>query len=299
MGMVPAWIFPGQGTLPATRWARTPLADRLAEAALEAGLDFDVLMGASDKGELSRTRVAQPLIFIDCIVKADELRRTGVPCRAVAGHSLGEYAALVVAGVLRPLEALRVVLHRGEVMDGVAGGMMAIVKLDPESVEEMCRRSGGNVVVANRNSPKQTVVSGDFDALTELAEWVQTFGGKAIRLAVSGPFHSPLMREAEDRLRPTIEACRFEDPNVPVVSSVSGEVVCSGARLKELLLSQMTSSVKWTAVLRSLEAEGITHAIEVGPGAVLAGIGKRNSVKLEYLSDEEAKEWANSNTESP
>ncbi len=297
MSFVPAWIFPGQGTLPAARSAKTPLAERLVEEARDAGLDFDTLFGGSATGELSRTRIAQPLIFIDCIVKADELRRAGVPCSAVAGHSLGEYSALVVAGVLQPLEALRIVLHRGEVMDGVSGGMMAIVKLNSATVEEMCRRGESRVVVANRNGPMQTVVSGDVDALSELASRVQSSGGKAIRLAVSGPFHSPLMSEAENRLRPTIEACRFEDPNVPVVASVAGEVVRDGKRLKELLLSQMTSSVNWMAVLRSLKAEGVTHAIEVGPGSVLTGIGKRNPVELEYLSDEEAKAWANSNIE--
>lgn len=299
MSFVPAWIFPGQGTLPTTRWPDTPLAERLIEVAYETGLDLSTLLSNAPAGDLTQTRVAQPLIFVDCVVKADQLRQAGVPCKAVAGHSLGEYAALAAAGALDPLDALRMVIRRGEVMDCVPGGMMAIVKLDTEAVEDLLRQSGGRVVVANRNGPKQTVVSGDLAALVEFAAETEAHGGRAIRLGVSGPFHSPLMSEAADRLRPVIEASRFDNPAVPIVSSITGEVIRTGERLKELLVLQMTSSVEWMAVLRSLRSEGATHAIEVGPGTVLAGIGKRNPVELTYLGFEEAKEWANSNAGLP
>ena len=299
MSFVPAWIFPGQGTLPSSPWPDTPLARRLLAAALESGLDLSALLCESGAKDRSRTRVAQPLILVDCLLKADDLRQAGFACHAVAGHSLGEYPALVASGVLDPCDALRMVIHRGSLMDEVAGGMMAIVKLGTSEVEELCRRSDGRVVVANRNGPKQTVVSGAADGLDEVAAWAASAGGKAIRLAVSGPFHSPLMSDAQQRLGATIRSSRFEDPVVPVVSSVTGEAVRSGTRLKELMLSQMTASVEWMSVLRTLRSEGVTHAVEVGPGAVLAGIGRRNEVELTYLSYEEAKEWANSNTGSP
>ena len=299
MSFIPAWIFPGKGTLPSSRWPDTALARRLIGAALESGLDLLALLNESDASDRSRTRAAQPLILVDCLLKADDLQQAGAACHTVAGHSLGEYPALVVSGVLDPLDALRIVIHRGSLMDEVAGGMMAIVKLDTAAVEELCRRSEGRVVVANRNSPKQTVISGESDALSEVAAWAASAGGRAIRLAVSGPFHSPLMSAAERQLRTTIQSFRFGDPVVPVVSSVTGEVVRSGKRLKELMLSQMTSSVEWMSVLQTLRSEGVTHAVEVGPGAVLAGIGKRNEAGLAYLSYEEAKEWASSNTESP
>ena len=299
MSFVPGWVFPGQGTVPSTRWDDTALARRLSDASTAAGLDLLALFDGPASEERLQTRVAQPLILIDCIVKASKLRQAGVGCRVVAGHSLGEYAALVAADVLDPLDALRIVMRRGELMDRIAGGMMAIVKVDTAAAEELCHESGGDVVVATRNSPHQTVVSGRLDALTEMAERVEQIGGRAIRLGVSGPFHSPLMSDAEAQLRPMIEACRFEDPMVPVVSSVTGEVVRNGGRLKELLSSQITASVEWMAVLDSLAGEGVTHVVEVGPGTVLAGIGKRNPVELAYLSYEEAEIWANSSAESP
>jgi len=299
VSLVPAWIFPGQGTLPSLPWPDTALARRLIAAARESRLDLPALLCESDAPARSRTRIAQPLILVDCLLKADDLRQAGLACHAVAGHSLGEYPALVACGVLDPLDALRIVIHRGSLMDDVAGGMMAIIKLDTAAVEELCRRSERRVVVANRNSPKQTVISGESDALSEVAAWATSAGGRAIRLAVSGPFHSPLMSDAERRLRTTIQSCRFEDPVVPVVSSVTGESVRSGKRLRELMMSQMTSSVEWMSALQGLRSEGVTHAVEVGPGAVLAGIGRRNEAELTYLSYEEAKEWANSNAESP
>jgi [acyl-carrier-protein] S-malonyltransferase len=241
-----------------------------------------------DLDRLSQTDAAQPLILIDSLVKERVLRERGIVPTIVAGHSLGEYAALVSAGVLRPEEALTVVIERGRLMAGVSGGMAAIIKLPLDRVREICEESGPGVSVANVNGPTQVVISGNEKTLLSAMAAAEQAGGRAIRLRVSGPFHSSLMEGAQDDLAPMIESLPFCAPTIPVVSSVSGKVEPDPMRLKHLLLTQITACVSWVDVMETLIQEGITCAVEVGPGKTLVGLGRRMTSKVRFVTFEEA-----------
>jgi len=237
---------------------------------------------------LHRTEYAQPAVLIDSLAKEEALRENGVKLGIVAGHSLGEYAALVSAGLLTPEEALLVVIERGRLMASVEGGMAAIVKLPVEEMRAICGSIGSGVAVANYNGPMQVVISGEQKALKEAMAAAERAGGRAIPLPVSGPFHSSLMTEAQAALVPQIESLSFDAPSVPVVSSVSGEVETDPARLKALLLTQITACVRWVDVVDSLVTSGVTCAVEVGPGEVLTGLGRRITSQVQFVIFKEA-----------
>jgi [acyl-carrier-protein] S-malonyltransferase len=237
---------------------------------------------------LHRTEYAQPAVLIDSLAKEEALRENGIKRSIVAGHSLGEYAALVSAGLLTPKEALSVVIDRGRFMARVQGGMAAIVKLPIEKMQAICERSGPGVVIANYNGPGQVVISGEELTLKEVMAAAEQAGGRAIPLRVSGPFHSPLMTKTQAALVPQIESLFFDAPLVPVVSSVSGGVETDPARLKALLLTQITACVRWADVVDSLVANGVTCAVEVGPGEILTGLGRRITSQVQFVTFEEA-----------
>lgn len=280
-----AFLFPGQGTIPAGLPPSSPLVERLFELVAEAGLKIPNWLREKDP-RLALTENAQPTILIDSLGKEAELRRAGISPDFVAGHSLGEYAALVSAGVISAEAALSIVIERGRLMGRVSGGMAAILKLPGKDVEEICSATGATV--ANYNAPGQIVVSGRDDAVEEAMELAKERGGRAIGLNVSGPFHSPLMAPAQEALSLRIAEIEFRTPQVPVVSGVSGKVETSPARLKELLLTQITACVLWEEVVKTLVEVGVRTAIEVGPGEVLARIGRRITDRIEFVSYEEA-----------
>ncbi len=280
-----AFIFPGQGTLPKGQLVPSPRAERLLELAAEAGLKIQDWLRENDP-RLVLTENAQPVILIDSLAKEAELRKSGIFPDFVAGHSLGEYAALVSSGVITAEEALSVVIERGRLMSRVPGGMAAILKLSGKDVEDICAVTGA--AVANYNAPGQIVVSGKDNAIEKAMALAKERGGKAIRLSVSGPFHSPLMAHAQKALSPRIEALEFRTPQVPVVSGVSGKVEMSPVRLKELLLTQITACVLWEAVIDTLVNMGVKTVVEVGPGDVLTRIGRRITDRIEFMSYEEA-----------
>ncbi len=281
-----AFIFPGQGTIPEDL-PPSPLVDRLLGIAVEAGLEIPNWLRKKDP-RLALTENAQPTILIDSLGKEAELRRAGISPDFVAGHSLGEYAALVSAGVISAEEALSVVIERGRLMSRVSGGMAAILKLSGDDVEEICAATGATV--ANYNAPGQIVISGDDAAVEEAMQLAKERGGRAIRLNVSGPFHSPSMAPAQEALSPRIEEIEFRTPQVPVVSGVSGRIETSPDRLKGLLLTQITACVLWEEVVRTLVDAGVSTAIEVGPGEVLTRIGRRITDRIEFVSYEEARD---------
>ncbi len=282
-----AFLFPGQGTVPDSPPPPSPLVDRLLGLAAEAGLEITDWLREKDP-RLSLTENAQPTILIDSLGKEAELRRAGISPDFVAGHSLGEYAALVSAGVVSAEEALSVVIERGRLMGRVPGGMAAILKLSGDDVEEICAATGATV--ANYNAPGQIVISGEDAAVEGAMELAKERGGRAVKLNVSGPFHSPLMAPAQEALSPRIEAIEFRTPQVPVVSGVSGGMESSPARLKELLLTQITACVLWEEVINALVDAGVRTAIEVGPGEVLTRIGRRITDRIEFVSYEEARD---------
>lgn len=287
-----AFLYPGQGTLPREVAPAPPDLEALYGLAAEAGLSLREWIAAGDTERLTRTDAAQPAIFLDSVVRTALLNAAGVAPDAVAGHSLGEYAALVAAGVLSAEGALRLVLRRGALMRGIPGGMAAVVKLDPEAVRALCREIGPEVHVANHNGPTQVVVSGSAAGLEALATAVKSQGGQTLPLQVSGPFHSPFMRPAEDALAPEIARTPFAVPRVPIVSSVSGAAEQDATRLRALLATQITSCVRWMDVLDGLEALGTTLAVEVGPGNVLTNLGRRATERIRFMTYKEAVDGA-------
>jgi len=281
-----AFLYPGQGRV-AERLDRVPpKVDELYNIAAERGLPLRQWM-QDEPDRFSRTDAAQPALFLDSLARDLALRAYGIEPIAVAGHSLGEYAALVGAGVLAARDAFETVIERGHLMQQVEGGMVAVLKLDLDTVRGLCDTENGQVVVANHNSPQQVVVSGRSPALERVAARAGDLGGRCIPLPVSGPFHSPFMQPAEDALRPTIERMPFADPAIPVVSSVSGASEAHADTLRRLLLRQITSCVRWVDSIGTLEALGIRRAIEVGSGDTLTRLGRRITDAVEFVPFEE------------
>jgi [acyl-carrier-protein] S-malonyltransferase len=294
-----AFLFPGQGAqypgmaldfLAASRAARE-LFDMASEA---MGTDMEELLRSSDAEFLKRSDIAQPTVTLANLCAAALLKERGLLPRAVAGHSLGEYAALVSASVIGAADCLRLVTARGramqETVERIAGqgagdnapGMTAVLGLAPEQVEELLRTAGiPDLYAANINSPKQVVVAGTAAALAAAETLFKEGGAKrALRLQVAGPFHCPLMGEAADKFGPALESARFSDPAIPLFSNVTGRAVRSGAEARELALKQITSPVRWIAEENAIAALGVEALLETGPGKALQGLWKDSGSEL-------------------
>ena len=213
-----------------------------------------------------------------------------------AGHSLGEYTALVVAGSLAARDAMRLTRQRGEWMkkagEKAPGGMAAILNMDDEPIEAACRQAreetGGVVQIANYNSPGQIVVSGDVNTLSRAVELVKERGARrVIPLSVSVATHSPLMAYASEGLQQAIGAVTLSAPSMPVIGNVSGEALTSVAQIEQELMAQLTAPVRWTKSINEMLARGVDHFVEVGPGAVLTGLVRRvnKDAKVTNISD--------------
>jgi len=288
MDRIVAFLFPGQGRVPEELPPYSELRDQLYTTAERAGLPLRKWILEDATSRLTATEAAQPALLIDSLARAAALRAIGIAPNLVAGHSLGEYAALANAGVVAPVDALKIVIERGRLMGGVSGTMTAIVKLDLNTVRTLCDKAGPNISVANHNGPAQVVVSGSIDAVRRVTAQATEQGGRAIPLKVSGPFHSRFMAPAQAALSPTIEQTAFCAPSIPVVSGVSGRVERNPLELKGLLRRQMTACVRWLDVVHRLEECGATLAVEVGVGDVLTRLGKRISNSIRFVTYKEA-----------
>ncbi len=279
-----AFVFPGQGAqskgMGKDLYDNSPIAKEYFEKANEI-LGFritDIMFEGSDE-ELKQTKVTQPAVFIHSVVSALAMGSDFAP-EMVAGHSLGEFSALTAAGALTFEDGLKLVYQRALAMQEACemqeSTMAAIIALPDETVEQICREvsAGGNTVVAaNYNCPGQIAISGDREGVAKACEAMKAAGAKrALPLAVSGAFHSPLMQPAKEKLEAAILATEFRTPNCPVYQNVDGKPHTSPEEIKNNLIAQLTSPVRWTASVQQMIADGATSFTECGPGAVLQGM---------------------------
>ncbi len=297
--MTLALLFPGQGSQAVGMGKALCEASPAARAVFDEadrvlGFPLSRLCFEGPEEELKLTANTQPAILTHSIAALADLRARA-PERLegaafAAGHSLGEYSADVAAGALSFTEAVELVRARGQFMQEAVpagvGAMAAIVGLDPEGVEAACREAaqGETVAPANYNSPEQTVIAGDAAAVGRASQACLARGAKrAIPLAVSAPFHSPLMSPAREKMRPLLERAAFLPAVLPVVTNVDAAPEADGAKLRDALVRQIDSPVRWVESVQRLAREGVDRALEIGPGNVLAGLVRRidRSIKVE------------------
>ena len=282
-----AFLFPGQGSQEvgmgrALAESSPGAAAVWAEADAALGFFLSTLCFEGPAADLALTANTQPAVLTTSVAAAAALAERGVAPGLVAGHSLGEYSALVVAGALRFAEAVRLVRRRGEFMQEAVpvgtGAMAALLGVELAAVEQLCAEAAhGEVVgVANINSPGQIVIAGHRAAVERAVEAAAAHGGrKSVLLPVSAPFHCALMKPAADRLATELERVAVSDPRVPVVRNVDGGVTRTADEVKPFLIQQVASPVRWTDCVERLVREGATGFLEVGPGRVLTGLLKR------------------------
>jgi [acyl-carrier-protein] S-malonyltransferase len=287
-----AFCFPGQGSLEAGMGREIAYHDPVAmrvfdEGSEAAGIDLRRLCFDAPLEELVKTEVQQPALVTTSLAFLAALRELGIEPDYVVGHSVGEFAALAAAQVLEIPEAIALVRERGLATAEAArehpGSMAAILGLEDEVVEELCRLIE-NVWPANYNCPGQLVVSGE-DPAVEECRWKAELEGarRTVKLKVSGAFHSPLVAKAAERLRPAIERVRFSEPVAPFMSTVSAKIE-PVQRMGNLLVEQLTGPVNFTQAAQALVREGVKTFVEVGPGNVLSGLVKRIDENVKAIS---------------
>lgn len=298
-----AWLFPGQGSqevgmgkaLAAASPAARAVFERADAALLAAGMARPIseLCFEGPLDALTLTANTQPALVTvsSAVVAALRERVPGITAPAfAAGHSLGEYSALVAAGALALEDAVRLCYLRGQAMqDAVppgAGAMAAVMGLDAAGVVALCADAAEGEVLgpANFNGPGQTVIAGSAAAVERARVLAGARGGKAVPLKVSAPFHCALMRPAAERLAPELARVDVRDPAFPVVANVDGAPNSEGGRVRELLVRQIDAPVEWLKSIERIAAEGVTLALEIGPGKVLAGLVKRITKQITVVS---------------
>ena len=279
-----AYIFPGQGAqfvgMGLDLYEKSAEAKALFEAA-NGILRFsitDIMFSGTDE-DLKQTKVTQPAIFLHSVILSKVLGKNFVP-QMVAGHSLGEFSALVANGALSFEDGLQLVAKRAAAMQKACelqpGTMAAVLGLEDAKVEELCATIDGIVTPANYNCPGQLVISGELKAVEAACEKMKEAGAKkALILSVSGAFHSVLMKPAEEELAAAIEQTAFHKPLCPVYQNVTTTAVSDENAIKTNLIKQLTAPVKWTQSVQQMIADGATEFIEVGPGKVLQGLVKK------------------------
>jgi len=279
-----AYVFPGQGAqfsgMGKDLYDNSPLAKELFEKANEVlGFDIMKIMFEGTDEELKQTKVTQPAIFLHSTILAACLGDTFQP-DMVAGHSLGEFSALVANKTLKFEDALKLVYQRALAMQKACeiepSTMAAILGLEDAIVEQICAEIEGVVVAANYNCPGQLVISGAVPAVEKACAKLTEAGAKrAMILQVGGAFHSPLMEPAREELAAAIEATEFSQPICPVYQNVTASAISDPTEIKKNLVSQLTAPVRWTQTMNQMISDGATEVIEVGPGKVLQGLFKK------------------------
>lgn len=288
-----AYIFPGQGAqfvgMGLDLYENHSVAQELFERANEI-LDFSItdIMFEGTVEDLKQTKVTQPAIFLHSVILSKVLGNSFKP-DMVAGHSLGEFSALVANGTLNFEDGLQLVSQRAMAMQKACeikpSTMAAVLGLEDAVVESICAETEGIVVPANYNCPGQLVISGEVDAVNVACERLKEAGAKrALLLPVGGAFHSPLMEPAREELAAAIENTTFSTPSCPIYQNVTTTAVSDAGEIKKNLILQLTAPVKWTQSVQQMVRDGATHFVEVGPGKVLQGLVKKISPEAETSS---------------
>jgi len=308
-----AFTFPGQGSQRpgmGRPWVDHESWELVDEASEIAERDVGRLLLDADADELRDTRHAQLTTFVSSLMVLDAAERLGLEPSFCAGHSLGEYTALTATGALGFDEGVRLVCERADAMHqaGVEnpGTMAAVLGLDDDQVEVACRRADSDVWVANFNAPGQVVIAGSAEGVAAAGAVSKELGAKKVMpLQVSGAFHTPFMTAARDRLRKAIAEANPRDTEVPVISNVDALAHNTGATWSSLLSAQLSSPVRWKHCLLTLEENGVTEFVELGPGGVLTGMAKRTLESARTISVstpedlEKLLEWVNAGSTHP
>ncbi len=288
-----AYVFPGQGSqfpgMGKELYESNEMAKAMFEQANEIlGFRITDLMFAGTEEDLRATNVTQPAIFIHSVIRA-KVMGDELSANMFAGHSLGEFSALVVSGAISYEDGLKLVYQRAMAMQEACeitkGTMAAVLALEDEKVEAVCAEIEGVVVAANYNCPGQLVISGEYSAVEAACDQMKAAGAKrALILPVGGAFHSPLMEPARERLAKAIEATVFSKPCCPIYQNVTAAAVSDPEEIKRNLVAQLTAPVKWTQSVHAMWADGATKFTEVGPGKVLQGLIKKIAPEAEAES---------------
>jgi [acyl-carrier-protein] S-malonyltransferase len=287
-----AYVFPGQGAqftaMGKDLYETSTLAKELFEQANEIlGFRITDIMFEGSAEQLKETKVTQPAVFLHSVILAKTL--DNFKPEMVAGHSLGEFSALVANGALSFEDGLKLVSQRAIAMQKACeikpSTMAAVLGLDDKIVEDVCASIDGIVVAANYNCPGQLVISGEFSAVEKACEAMKEAGAKrALLLPVGGAFHSPMMEPAREELAAAIEATTFSKPICPVYQNVTASAVSDADEIKKNLIIQLTAPVKWTQSVQQMIADGATSFTEVGPGKVLVGLVNKINRDVETIS---------------
>ncbi|NNF54433.1 MAG: ACP S-malonyltransferase [Acidimicrobiales bacterium] len=278
-----AFTYPGQGSQApgmGSSWTDHPSWELVAEASDVAERDIANLLLSADAEELRQTRNAQLSTFVLSMVVLDAVERLGIEPTMHAGHSLGEYSALVASGAVSFADGVRLVTERGNAMQAAAdanpGTMAAVLGLDDELVELACEKANHDAFVANFNAPGQVVIAGSEEGIAAAGDLAKSLGAKRVMpIKVGGAFHTPFMASAGERLGKALKDVEFRMPERPVVANVDAQFHSGEAEWPELLSAQLISPVQWRQSLHTMEESGASLLVELGPGSVLSGMAKR------------------------
>ncbi len=286
--MMRVFLFPGQGSqsigLGQSYYEASPIAKEMFQIADDiCGYSLSDLCFHGPDEKLKETRYSQPALYTVSYVAYSILKEKGITPDFVAGHSLGEYSALAASGAFDFATGLKLVCKRGQLMydvgESVPGAMAAVLGLPAEEVRSLCEAVSYEtkrvLVVANYNCPGQIVISGEKEAVQAAVSKLKEMKKKAIPLAVSGAFHSPLIQSANEEFKKVLEQTEFKNTSIPVVSNTTASGSCNGVELKTAVMSQMVSSVRWEESLNYLWQQGVKEYVETGSGVVLSGLVKK------------------------